>query len=196
MCAGILASPAWRHPCRDVPTHLCDPAPATITSRQRPPKHGSAILRVDSTEVLRESAPLRARPTASSGRRAARELHPDRRRIDSGGSFAVSGPCRPVDNPPTVSLTPPRRVQCSADELFRWQPTPATLTNGQKVEFLTGSTLIGTNFLRPYNILWRQRARRHLQHHGRATDLVGLVGISAPVMIAVDAAPTVATRVL
>jgi len=119
-----------------------------------------------------------------SERRAARNYILTPVAIDSGGSFACQGPwpsgsttrhrSRTGPASGTVFL-PGTKIPLAAD--------PATLTDGQKSGVFTGSTLIGTNFLRPYNI-FGAACPPALQHHGPRTDLVGW-SVFGPVMIAV-----------
>jgi RHS repeat-associated protein len=115
--------------------------------------------------------------------------------VDSGGSIAVSNPVIVrVDNPPSVALTAP--AENSAFLPGADIPIAASASDSdevvRKVEFFAGGTLIGTKALAPYQITWRGVAPGHYSLTARATDLVGLVTTSAPVVIAVGSAPTVA----
>ena len=196
MCAGILANPAWATSVSlTSPPSSVIAAPATITlSATATPSAGRRILRVDFFRGITRLGTVSSPPYSfvwsdvPLGNYILTAVA-----IDSGGSFAVSGPVAVrVDSPPTVSLTAP----ASGTVFVPGTNIPLAADAGdsdgvvRKVEFFTGSTLIGTNFLPPYNILWNSVPAGIYSITARATDLVGLVGISAPVAITVDAAPT------
>jgi len=114
--------------------------------------------------------------------------------IDSGGSVAVSNQVFVrVDTPPTVSLTSPVNNGVFAPGANI--PLTANAADADeivtKVEFFSERTLLGTQFLAPYNITWNNVPAGRYSLTARATDLVGLVTTSAPVTITVDAPPTV-----
>ena len=197
MCAGILASPAWATSVSltSPPTSVIA-APATITlSATATPSTGRRILRVDFYRSVTRIGTASSAPYSfvwsdvPLGNYILTAVA-----VDSGGSFAVSGPVAVrVDNPPTVTLTAPASGTVFVPGTNIPLAANASDSDGmvRKVEFFTGSRLIGTNFLPPYDVLWSSVPAGIYSITARATDLAGLVGISAPVTITVDAAPTV-----
>jgi RHS repeat-associated protein len=198
LCAGMLASPAWA-----ISVSLTSPsssviaAPATITlSASATPGTGRRILRVDffrgTTRIGTDSsAPYSiVWSNVPLGNYILTAVA-----IDSGGSVAVSEPVAiRVDNPPSVSLTAPASGTVFAPGTNIAVTAAVGDSDGviRKVEFFAGSTLIGTQFLAPYEIRWNGVPAGTYSLTARATDLAGLVSVSAPVRITLDTAPTVA----
>jgi len=115
--------------------------------------------------------------------------------VDSGGSVAISDPVIVrVDSPPSVALaTPTDNSTFAAGANI---PVTAAASDSdeviRKVEFFAGDTLIGTQVLAPYQITWSGVPSGRYRLTARASDLAGLVTTSAPVMVTVGSAPTVA----
>lgn len=198
LLAMTLASSAWA-----VSVSITSPAnsvvagPATITvTAAATPGAGRRILRVDffrgTTRVgTRSSAPYSvALDKVSFGTYVFTALA-----IDSGGSIAISDPVVVrVDSPPSVAMTAPADSSTFAPGADI--PVAASASDSdevvRKVEFFAGDTLIGTQVLSPYQITWSGVPSGRYRLTARATDLAGLVTTSAPVMITVGSAPTVA----
>jgi RHS repeat-associated protein len=172
-------------------------APATITlTATATPGAGRRILRVDFFQGTSRIGTDTSAPYGITWSNVPRGNYIlTATAIDSGGSVAVSNPVViRVDTPPTVTLTSPANNTvftpganipltaraADADEIVT------------KVEFFSGTTLLGTQFVAPYDVAWNNVPAGRYTLTARATDLVGLTTTSAPVVITVDAPPTVA----
>ena len=113
---------------------------------------------------------------------------------DSTGATATSSARSiKVNAPPTVSLTAPAN-----NAFFNPGSTVALAATAadsdgtiSKVEFLRGTTLIGTDTTSPYSFNWTNAATGAYVLTARATDSNGAVTTSAAVNVTVDTAPTV-----
>jgi hypothetical protein len=106
------------------------------------------------------------------------------------GSAIFSIPAVSVNQPPQVALTSP-----AAAATFT-AGSPITLTASAsdaggsiaKVEFLQGSTVLGSASTAPYSFTWSNAVAGSYSLTARATDNAGLTATSAPVAITVSAA--------
>jgi RHS repeat-associated protein len=110
--------------------------------------------------------------------------------ITTSGAVAIT-----VTNPLTVSITAPATNS-------KYLPgTPITLTaNAQdanttatvtKVDFYTGTTLIGSATSAPYSIVWNNAATGIYPITAKVTDSQGLTKTSAAIKVTVDAPPAI-----
>lgn len=111
--------------------------------------------------------------------------------IDIGADELVSG----GNQAPTVSLTGPTAgATYIAPASIALAATAADSDGGiAKVEFLSGSTLLGTDTTSPYAMTWSGVAAGSYALTARATDTLGAVTTSAPVPVSVSAAPSAGT---
>ncbi len=197
LCAGALANSAWAVSVSlTAPSNSVIAAPATITlTATATPGAGRRILRVDFFQGTSRIGTDTSAPYGVTWSNVPRGNYIlTATAIDSGGSVAVSNQVFVrVDTPPTVSLTSPVNNGVFAPGANI--PLTANAADADeivtKVEFFSERTLLGTQFLAPYNITWNNVPAGRYSLTARATDLVGLVTTSAPVTITVDAPPTV-----
>ena len=198
LCAVVLTNSAWAVSVSlTAPSNSVIAAPATITlTAAATPSAGRRILRVDFFQGTSRIGTDTSAPygvTWSSVPRGTYILMATA--IDSGGSIAVSNRVIiRVDTPPTVNLTSPANNTVFAPGANIALAASAADADEfvTKVEFFSGETLLGTQFLAPYNITWNNVPAGRYTLTARATDLVGLTITSAPVTITVDDPPTVA----
>jgi len=196
--SGALADSAWGVSVSlTAPSDSVIAAPATITlTAAATPGAGRRILRVDFFRGTSRIGTDTSAPYSVTWSNVPRGTYIlTATAIDSGGSVAVSNPAViRVDAPPTVRLSSPANntvfvpganiplvaIAADADEIVT------------KVEFFSERTLLGRQFLAPYNITWKNVPAGRYTLTAKATDLIGLTTTSAPVTITVDAPPTVA----
>ena len=91
---------------------------------------------------------------------------------------------------PTVALTSPAEGAAFAHDAAVPLAATASDTDGiARVEFLDGTTVIGSDSTAPYALSWANPPAGGHTLRARAVDAVGLSGTSAPVSIVVAAAP-------
>jgi len=197
LCAGALTNSAWAVSVSlTAPSNSVVAAPATITLKATAtPGAGRRILRVDFFQGTSRIGADTTAPYSITWSNMSRGTYIlTATAIDSGGSIAVSNQVViRVDTPPNVSLTSPAN-----NAVFAPGANIALVAGAAdadefvtKVEFFSEGTLLGTQFLAPYNITWNNVPAGRYSLTARATDLVGLVTTSAPVTITVDTPPRV-----
>jgi len=118
---------------------------------------------------------------------------------DNRGAKTVSQPISitvaPPNSPPAVTLTSPSSGSSFGIGSTVALAATATDTDGAvtKVEFLAGSTLVGTATTAPYNVNWIPSASGSYALTARATDNASAATTSGPVNVAVlsNSLPTV-----
>jgi uncharacterized delta-60 repeat protein len=99
------------------------------------------------------------------------------------------------NKPPTVSLTTPTDNSTNLAPADIWISAAASDTDGsiRKVQFYNGTTLLHTEYIAPYNFIWRDVPAGNYTLTAKATDNLGLVTTSAAVHISIvsNKAPTV-----
>jgi uncharacterized delta-60 repeat protein len=99
------------------------------------------------------------------------------------------------NKPSTVSLTTPTDNSTNLAPADIWISAAASDTDGsiRKVQFYNGTTLLHTEYIAPYNFIWRDVPAGNYTLTAKATDNLGLVTTSAAVHISIvsNKAPTV-----
>jgi hypothetical protein len=117
---------------------------------------------------------------------------------DAMGKATISAPVHiTVTAAPVVNITSP------ANGTLITTPTNVSLQANasdpdgsvSKVEFLHGGVKIGEDSTAPYSFLWNSPSSGIYQVTARATDNVGMVGTSAPIILTVNNAPSLTLSV-
>ena len=106
---------------------------------------------------------------------------------NSGSTTTSSAVSVIVDAPPAVSISAPANNTGFAANSTITFTANATDSDGSvaKVQYFNGSTLIGTATAAPYNVAWASVASGAYTVTAQATDNLGLVKTSAPIIVVV-----------